>query len=162
MKQKRNVILAVASIIALLCMFAYHPEPTRAVVADTMTLPSSPPTYPAGTSGVPLYMSRDGRLFVAMTAPGVMTDDSGTITAGGTAQVAAAANTSRVYLFVQNNSTGDEWVNFTTTAVQSQPSIKMVPGASLTYEGGSCSSEAVSIIGATTGQTYTMKEITRQ
>lgn len=87
-----------------------------------------------------------------------ITDRSGEITTGGTAQTAVAANTRRRYLFIQNISTNDNlWFNFTTTAVQDRPSIKLTPGSS--YEmAGIVSTEAISVIGPTTGQDFVIKE----
>jgi hypothetical protein len=90
-------------------------------------------------------------------AAGSFTDRSGTITTGSTAQTLAAANANRQYLFIQNNSASDLWINFTTTAVLSQPSIKLASGTSMTFV-SYLTTEAVSIIGATTGQTFTAKE----
>lgn len=91
---------------------------------------------------------------------GSFTDRSGTITLGGTAQTLAAANASRVYLFIQNVSNdGDMWINFGTTAVQNQPSIRLVPTAS--FELGITdfvSTELISIIGPTTAAAFTAKE----
>lgn len=89
---------------------------------------------------------------------GTLTDRSGTITAGATAQALAASNSSRKYLIIQNNSAESLWVNFTTTAVQSQPSLQLLPNGSLVMESGYISTEAVSIIGATTGSAFTAKE----
>lgn len=89
------------------------------------------------------------------TAP---TNASGTITSGGTAQNAAAANATRRGFVLQNNSTGDLWFSTIATAVQSQPSFKLPPGAyyeSPPFGGGV---GAISIIGATTGQAFTGRE----
>ena len=89
------------------------------------------------------------------TAP---TGASGTITTGGTAQNAAAANASRRGFALQNNSVGDLWFSTIATAVQSQPSFKLPPGAyyeSPLFGGGV---GAISIIGATTGQAFTGRE----
>ena len=83
---------------------------------------------------------------------------SGTITSGGTAQQLCAANAARKRLFIQNVSTGLLWINFTTTAVQDQPSFRLEPYDTWFEEGSSCTVEAVSIIGATTGQAWTAKE----
>ena len=105
------------------------------------------------------------RIIAASDSPdsikqGSLTDRSGTITTGGTAQSLAAANSSRRYLLIQNSgATGDDlWFNFTTTAVQLQPSFKLAPGASFVMEGSFISTEAISIIGPTTGQGWTAKE----
>lgn len=89
---------------------------------------------------------------------GALTDRSGTITLGGTAQSLMAANLARRYLFVENLSVGDEWINFTVAAVLSQPSIRLVPGASFVMESSIVSSDALSIIGATTAQAFAAKE----
>lgn len=89
---------------------------------------------------------------------GYLTDRSGTITAGGTAQVVMVENEYRNYLFMQNVSSGDLWINFGATAVASQPSIRLVPGDSFTMEQSFVSVESVSIIGATTGQAYSARE----
>jgi hypothetical protein len=95
----------------------------------------------------------------AGTQAGALTDRSGTITVGGTAQTLAAANSVRKYLLIQNNSTGALWVNFGAAAVQGQPSIQLAAnGGSLVMEAGFVSNQSVSIIGATTGQAYSAKE----
>lgn len=98
------------------------------------------------------------------TAPkqGSFTDRSGTITLGGTAQTLAAANASRVYLVVENSDTsanaGDLWINFGTTAVQAQPSIRIPVGATYVSDPQFISTQGVSIIGPNTGQAFTAKE----
>ena len=94
------------------------------------------------------------------TATGTLTNRSGTITAGGTAQVLMAVNASRKYLLVQNPSAATEslWINFTTAAVESQPSIELTPGQGFLMEAGFISTEAVSVIAATTGHAFTAKE----
>lgn len=89
---------------------------------------------------------------------GSLTNRSGTITAGATAQTIAAALATRRYFFLQNVSTGDLWVNFGTTAVAAQPSIKLLPEAVLEYDGGFVPTGLVSLIGATTGQAFVAKE----
>lgn len=96
----------------------------------------------------------------ATTSPasGAITDRSGTITSGGAAQTAVAANSSRKYLFIMNTSDTDMWFNFTTAAVANQPSVKLIPGASFVMEGNYISTEAISVIGATTGKAFTIKE----
>jgi hypothetical protein len=117
---------------------------------------------PAGTErGVlvrPIGTGTVSGTVTANPATGTLTDRSGTITAGGTAQQLAAANTSRKYFFVQNLSAENMWVNFTTTAVASQPSIRLTPGSSFTLEGGFVSTEAVHVIAATTGSAWSAKE----
>ena len=90
---------------------------------------------------------------------GTLTDRSGTITLGGTAQQLAPAAVYRRWLFIQNISVGDLWINFTTTAVQTQPSIKIAAGGTFVMENSACTYELISIIGATTGQAFVAKEM---
>lgn len=89
---------------------------------------------------------------------GALTDGSGTITTGGSAQQIFAANTDRRYLLIQNVSTANEWINFGTSATESEPSIQLVPGGSFEFDAGFVDTELVSIIGATTGQAFTAKQ----
>ncbi len=89
---------------------------------------------------------------------GTLTDRSGTVTLGATAQQLAAANAARKYFFFQNNSVGDLWINFGVTAVASQPSIKIIAGNGFSMENSFVSNQLVSVIGATTGQAFTAKE----
>lgn len=84
------------------------------------------------------------------------TDRSGAITLGGTAQVLAAANTSRKSLTVQNISVADIWVNEIggTAAVDTAGSWKIAAGGAFAVS----TNRAISIIGATTGQKFTATE----
>ena len=84
------------------------------------------------------------------------TDRSGSITAGGTAQQLAAANTSRKSLTGQNISSGDLWINEIggAAAVDTAGSFKIPSGA--TFKIGT--SRAISIVGATTGQKWSATE----
>ncbi len=84
---------------------------------------------------------------------------SGTITTGGAAQTLAAGNSARNGYWVQNNSAGDLWINeLGSTAVLSQPSIKLSAGQLYESQVGSPCPYAISIIGATTGQAFTARE----
>jgi hypothetical protein len=79
-------------------------------------------------------------------------DRSGSITLGGTAQQLVAAASSRSDLFIQNISAGDIWYSVGgTAAIDTAGSYKLAAGASvnLAYV------EAISIVGATTGQKFT-------
>jgi len=89
---------------------------------------------------------------------GVAVSKSGSITSGGAAQTAAAANPSRSYLLIQNVSDTDMWVDFGATAVADQPSIKIVAGGSYENPPHWCPTGLISVIGATTGKTFTIKE----
>ncbi len=90
----------------------------------------------------------------------VFTDRSGTITAGGVAQTLAAANPQRSYLRIQNLSTALLHVNFGSTASSGTGSFRIVPSGELALADmwGFCSTESVSIFGATTGQKFSAKE----
>jgi hypothetical protein len=90
---------------------------------------------------------------------GALVDRSGTITTGGTAQTVMAANPDRKYLIFQNNSTGDLWINFdTVTAVIGQPSLKIPAGGGYSLESSFVSTQAMTVIGATTAQAFSCKE----
>ena len=89
---------------------------------------------------------------------GTTTDRSGSIASGTVAQTLAAANATRKYFLFVNQSAGNMWLNFTTTATMDQPSILIVPTGSLAMEAGFVSTEAISVIGATTGQKWSAKE----
>ena len=97
---------------------------------------------------------------VAITpSNGTLTNRSGTIATGGTAQQLAAANASRKYLLIENPSqTEDLWFNFTTTAIVGQPSILLRPNGSYVAESSYVSTEAISIIAATTAHPFVAKE----
>lgn len=85
------------------------------------------------------------------------TDRSGTITAGGTAQTLAGINANRTAFEIENLSSDFLWINFTTTAVRNQPSIRIGSGQSLVMD-TFVSTELISVIGGTTGQAFTAKE----
>lgn len=92
--------------------------------------------------------------------PSALTDKSLTITLGGTAQQAIAANTSRHYLFIQNpsGSGGALWFSTTGTAVQASPSIELLPGASYENPPHLCPTGAVSVIHPTTSAKISIRE----
>lgn len=105
---------------------------------------------PAGTNSIGTVVN--------LPTASTLTDCSGSITSGGTAQSLVASNSTRKYLFIQNSSDTTMWINFTTTAVANQPSIQLTAGSSFVMEGMFVSTEAVSTIGATTGKVYTCKQ----
>jgi hypothetical protein len=87
------------------------------------------------------------------------TDRSGTITLGGTSQQLAPKNADRFYFFFQNISTGDLWLNYTTVAGIGTSGSELVrPGDKVYLEASYVTSEAINVIGATTGQQFTCKE----
>jgi hypothetical protein len=84
---------------------------------------------------------------------------SGSITTGGTAQNAAAANASRRGFEIQNISGGDLWVSDVgTAAVDTAGSFKLPAGASYYTQPGECGVGVISIVGAVTGQKWTGRE----
>lgn len=84
------------------------------------------------------------------------TNKSGTITAGGAAQVLAAVNNDRYGFWIQNVSAADLWVSEQGNAAASQPSIKLAAGDM--YEFPVAVGSALSIFGATTGQAFSARE----
>lgn len=119
-----------------------------AVFQDQNGNPAVIPINPSGTAIIAQILPSNGDF----------TDRSGTVTVGGTAQQLAPANTSRKYLFIQNNSSGDLWINFGANATTAQPSVKVEAGANFFWESSFVPSSSISVIGATTGQTFTAKE----
>lgn len=90
---------------------------------------------------------------------GTRTDRSSTITAGGSAQTLMAARAARNGYYVQNQSTGNLWINDKgSAATADQNSLLIAPG--LTYESAPNDRPvaAISIIGATTGQAFNAGE----
>jgi len=84
-------------------------------------------------------------------------DRSGTITAGGTAQVVMPAWSGRHGCVVQNQSAGSLWVSETATAVAGPPSI-LIPVNQQFLCMSPASGQAYSIIGATTAQAFAARE----
>lgn len=111
-----------------------------------------------GTSGG--IIKANGGLVNVMSPPSLnlASTPSGSITAGNTAQNAAAANTNRRGFALQNLSSGDLWFSSLATAVQDQPSLKLAAGAYYETPPGAAGVGAISIIGATTGQKYSGRE----
>ena len=96
---------------------------------------------------------------VTLVNSSVLTDRSGTLTAGAVAQQLAPANLSRTYLLIQNeHATEVMWINFTTTAVQSQPSLQIAALATFVMETAAASTEVISVIATTIGHPWSAKE----
>lgn len=94
---------------------------------------------------------------VSLVTRGTLADCSGSIATANTSQQAAAANPTRHYLLVQNNTAADLWLNFAVAAVTGQPSMKLASGALLTFN-RVVPTDALAIVGATAGTAYTCKE----
>jgi len=84
-------------------------------------------------------------------------DRSGTITAGGAAQVVLPAWTGRHGCMVQNQSAGSLWVSETATAIAGPPSI-LIPAGQQFLCMSPASGQAYSIIGATTAQAFAARQ----
>jgi hypothetical protein len=95
---------------------------------------------------------------MAQGNPPIFIDKSNTIIAGGAAQVLAAANGNRMGFWIQNNSAGDLWISSMSTAVPSQPSLRIPAGALYEFPANGTPITVISIFGATTGQTFTARE----
>jgi hypothetical protein len=91
---------------------------------------------------------------------GTLTDRSGTITAGGTAQNAIASNAARRYLLVRNPKSATEslWLSLVGTATVASPSLELAAGDAYVAESDLIPTNAVSLIAATTAHAFTVWE----
>jgi hypothetical protein len=139
-------------------VFVYATAPGTAGNAMTLATSNSAAinisgaTFANGTDGTASIMADSTPMPVALT------DGSGTLTTGGTAQQVFAANANRRYLLVQNVSAENMWVNLGAVATQAAGSILLFPGGTLEYDGASVPSGLISIIGTTTGDGFTAKQ----
>lgn len=95
---------------------------------------------------------------------GPLTDRSGAIGEGGTAQEVAPANADRRYLLIVNTSVEWLYVEFGTPA-DAGVAVPLAPAATagqgggvLVFEGSFVPAQSVSILGGTTGSTFVAKE----
>ena len=142
----------------------------RVVILRSVNITVSAPENIAQVGGTPVPTVSGTPVVPVQSSPvqGTLTDRSGSITTGGTAQTLAPANTNRRYLLIQNPlsattqgiATAESlFINFTTTAVAGPPSIELAPGDIFVMEGFSVSTELVSVIAATTGHKWAAKEM---
>lgn len=89
---------------------------------------------------------------------GTLTNISGAITTGGTAQQIAAANANRKGYWIQNLSANDLWINTIGVATLASPSFKLVAGGYYESPIGGAGNGAISIIGATATQSFSGRE----
>lgn len=98
------------------------------------------------------------------TTPWVITGLKGTLVdhSGATPDaidhVVVPANAARNYLLIQNQSIGDMFIDFGVTAVLDIPSIRLLPGQSIVFEGAFVPAADVHLIGITGGLKYCIKE----
>ena len=90
--------------------------------------------------------------------PAVPTDRSGTITAGGVAQVLMALNNDRTGFWLQNLSAGDLYILAGGTALAGQPCLLIPSGALYEAPLNGVPVAAISIYGATTAQAFSARE----
>lgn len=90
--------------------------------------------------------------------PWRISDRSGQITTGGTAQVLLAANSQRRGFWVQNLSDADLWINDLGVASAARPGIRLVAGALYEAPASSCPTAEISIFGANTAQSFSARE----
>lgn len=140
--------------------FGIIPFIKRALQNWTTLLARMPVSLGAKTGAASLsVVPASDATYITTTRTATLVNRSGTITTGGAAQVLAAANTARKSFTVQNNSAGDLWINeIGGTAVLSQPSLKIASGSMYEAPTNGVSDAAISIIGATTGQTFSARE----
>lgn len=122
-------------------------EPGRADADSSKPVTLSTEDYAALTS------------ILTKLSPVEYTRTSDEIGTGGVAQTALAANDDRRGLLIANTSADDLFIDFADTATAAD-SIPLPSGASYEAPAHAVPGGAVSIIGATTGQTYVIFEAT--
>ncbi len=134
-------------------------SPLPARISDGTTVAKVAPasTAPAATDPALIIAIRPDSLVAPAVA---FIDRSGTITTGGTAQQAAASNTARTFLMIHNpDTTTDLWFSTTGTASAAAGSggTRLGPGGTAFFD-NIVPSGAVSVLSATTGKGFTVKE----
>lgn len=87
-----------------------------------------------------------------------LTNRSGTIAVGGTAQQLMAANAVRKGFSFHNLSANDLWISDVGTAAASQPSMRIPAGSIYESPVHGVPSTAISVFGATTAQAFAARE----
>jgi hypothetical protein len=126
----------------------------RTVASGSASLPTGASTSANQANGTQLTGINAG-------PTGTLTNRSGTVATGGTAQTLAAINATRKYLFVENSCAATEslWINFMTAAVVTQPSIEIPAcGSFLMSSPNFVSTELVSVIATTSAHAFIAKE----
>lgn len=135
--------------------------PTLTVTPGTgTTVNTLPPGGQApGASSLPVVIASDQSAVPADTVVrAVASDRGGTITAGGTAQQIMAANAARRGYSVQNQSTGDLYINALAAATIDYHSLKIPAGSLYESPSNHVGPGAISIIGATTAAAFFARE----
>lgn len=137
---------------------ATHAEGATFEANDGLVVMAGIDDDPGTGVAVPLRVDAAGRLSTGSSGSLVDAGDLD-LSSGGVAETLFAANPDRKYLLIQNNTGGDVWVDFGTTAVLDSPSIKIADGGSMEYGGfgGFVPTQSVSWI-ASSAVTITAKE----
>jgi hypothetical protein len=109
---------------------------------------------------LPVTIASDQTAIPIKPTNGTLTDRSGA-TSGtpSTSTQVAAANATRKYFILQNlDTTNAVWINFTTAAAATQPSIKLNPLDVFVMEAGFVSTEAINILSAVASVNFSAKE----
>ena len=113
----------------------------------------------ASTTISSIFLSANIAQGAIRPANGALTDNSGTTSAtANTSTQIMGVNYARKYLLIQNTSGNTMWINFTSAATTTQPSIELLAGGSLVQESSFVSTEAVNVICSVASQTYTAKQ----
>lgn len=152
--------LALATVAALALLLSHDTAKAQAVtvVSDCSTVSGM-----AVGPGQPLVEDTTGKL-CGLSGTGAITidpvvvtptDKSGTVTAGGTAQTAIAANPSRKGWCIQNPPTATENLQVRSgAAATSTTGVALVPGQGACNPTGEIDQGIISVIGATTSHAY--------
>ena len=128
-------------------------EEVRTLLAATLAISAVSLPLPDGAA----TSAKQDTIATKLTALSVKpagTDRSGSITTGGTAQQLAASNSDRTGLTIQNTSDGDLRITENGTTATASTGYKLTPGMGLQIS----TNKAVSVYGATTGQTFAATE----
>ena len=96
---------------------------------------------------------------ILQTNNGPMADHSGTVATALTSVSAVIGQPNRTYLFLQNLSTGNMWVNFGAAATAGSGSIKLLPNGGAYEMFGVCSTDEIFVLAESAGSEYTLKVI---
>lgn len=89
---------------------------------------------------------------------GGLTDHSGSIATGGTAQDIVASSATRKYLLIQNNDPAEDmWIDFGVDAIVGQPSFLIPAGGGFVMDAAFVSTDRISVVAATTSHPFTAK-----
>lgn len=130
---------------------------TIAAAGDTVTFAKGTASGRQTLADVVVAVNADGTAIGSGHAGTYTTETNSTITLGGTAQNAVAANTARTKLKFQNLSVGDMYVKMTGTAA-SGTGMLLPAGSFYEWEAHDIPTGALSVFGATTGQAYYVAE----